>query len=75
MDPWREPSDDGPFVYDPLAISVRDIVASCTRSVFIQRVAGLHVTSCYSIPTSCDATLRDSRLRRYVTALKERVWT
>ena len=73
MDPWIEPSDDGPLFYGPLAISVHDIVASCTRRVFIQRMAGLHVTSCYSIPTPCDANLRDSRLRRYVTALKKRV--
>jgi hypothetical protein len=73
MDACREPSDDGPLSYGPLAISVYDMVASFTRRVFIQRVAELHVTSCYSIPTSCDATLRDSRLRRYVTALKERV--
>ena len=73
MDPCREPSNDGPLFYGTLTISLHDIVASCTRSVFIQRVAGLHVTSRYSIPTSCDATLRDSRLRLYVTALKERV--
>jgi hypothetical protein len=73
MGPWREPSDDGSLFYGPLAISVHDIVVSCTRRVFIQSVTGLHVTSCYSIPTSCDATLRDTRLSRYVTALKERV--